>query len=78
MIEGLHANTVLSLGLDGALGLFFSIILQEFSHALVARLCDNPISGITLFIFGGVAEMQEGSPRAKSEFLMAIARPIVS
>jgi len=56
MIEGLHANTVSSLGLGGALGLFVSIILHEFSHALVARRYDGPISGITLFVFGGVAE----------------------
>jgi CBS domain-containing protein len=36
------------------------------------------IKGITLFIFGGVAEMQDEPSTPKSEFLMAIAGPIAS
>jgi len=37
-----------------------------------------PIRGITLFIFGGVAEMEEEPPGAKAEFSMAIAGPLMS
>ncbi|HKI98587.1 MAG TPA: site-2 protease family protein [bacterium] len=66
------------MGAAGALGLFVSIILHEFSHSLVARRYGLPIKGITLFIFGGVAEMEDEPPNAKSEFLMAIAGPIAS
>lgn len=78
VIEGIGTGTAVAMGIAGALGLFISIILHEFSHAIVARRYDIPIKGITLFIFGGVAEMEDEPPSAKSEFLMAIAGPIMS
>lgn len=78
MHEDLGNLTYWTMGIAGAAGLFLSIIFHEFSHALVARRYDIPIEGITLFIFGGVAEMtrEPGTPRA--EFRMAIAGPIAS
>jgi Zn-dependent protease len=36
------------------------------------------MKGITLFIFGGVAEMDEEPPSAKAEFMMAVAGPLSS
>jgi len=66
------------MGLAGAVGLFVSIIIHEFSHSLVARRHGLAIRGITLFIFGGVAEMTEEPETPKSEFFMAIAGPIAS
>ena len=66
------------MGVAGAIGLFASIILHEFSHAIVARQYDLAISGITLFIFGGVAEMTEEPKSPIAEFMMAIAGPIMS
>jgi len=78
VIEGIGTGMAVAMGIAGALGLFISIILHEFSHAIVARRYDIPIKGITLFIFGGVAEMEDEPPSAKSEFLMAIAGPIMS
>ncbi|MBC7103735.1 MAG: site-2 protease family protein [Parvibaculum sp.] len=75
---GLEPLTYWSMGIVGAAGLFLSIILHELSHSLVARRFDIPITGITLFIFGGVAHMAKEPPTARSEFLMAIAGPIAS
>ncbi len=66
------------MGAAGALGLFFSIVFHEFFHSLVARHYGLPMEGITLFIFGGVAEMSEEPENAKTEFLMAIAGPLSS
>lgn len=67
-----------SMAVVGALGLFFSIIFHELSHSLVSRRYAMPIRGITLFVFGGVAEMEEEPVSPKAEFLMAIAGPIAS
>jgi Zn-dependent protease len=66
------------MGIATAVGVFFSIVFHEFSHSIVARYYGMPIRGITLFIFGGVAEMEREPPDPKSEFLMAIAGPISS
>ena len=76
--KNLSTQTYWWMGIIGALGLFLSIIAHEFSHSLVARKYGIPMKGITLFIFGGVAEMDEEPPSAKAEFMMAIAGPLSS
>jgi len=78
LYHGLSAETYWVMGVIGALGLFLSVIFHEFCHSLVARHLGLPMKGITLFIFGGVAEMGDEPPSAKVEFLMAIAGPISS
>src|SRR5436190_7526494 len=78
LYPGLPVATYWSMGISGALGLFISIVLHELGHAVVAQRYGIPIRGITLFIFGGVAEMRDEPPSPKAEFLMAIAGPAVS
>jgi Zn-dependent protease/CBS domain-containing protein len=75
---GFSNQTYWWMGVVGALGLFMSIIFHEFCHSLVARQFGLPMKGITLFIFGGVAEMESEPQSPKAEFLMAIAGPISS
>jgi Zn-dependent protease/CBS domain-containing protein len=76
--RGLSAGDYWIMGAVSALALFASVVAHEFSHSLVARHYGLPMRGITLFIFGGVAEMGEEPRNAKTEFLMAIAGPICS
>jgi Zn-dependent protease/CBS domain-containing protein len=78
MYEDLSTSTYWAMSLVATLGLFFSIIFHEVSHSLMARRHQMPVKGITLFIFGGVAEMEDEPPDPKGEFLMAIAGPMAS
>lgn len=66
------------MGLITALAFFGCIVLHELGHALVARSRGMPISGITLFLFGGVSELGEEPRSPGTEFLMAVAGPLVS
>ena len=66
------------MGIAGALLLFASVLLHELAHAVVARGFGIEMRGITLFIFGGVAEMTDEPPSAQSEFQVAIAGPVAS
>jgi Zn-dependent protease/CBS domain-containing protein len=66
------------MGIIGAIGLFVSIILHEFSHSLMARKYGMPMKGITLFIFGGMAEMSDEPTSPKAEFMMAVVGPLSS
>src|SRR3984893_12307689 len=77
-LPGLLPGTYWWMGIAGALGLFGSVVVHEFSHSIVARSYGVPMKGITLFLFGGVAEMEEEPPDPKTEFMMAIAGPLAS
>jgi Zn-dependent protease/CBS domain-containing protein len=57
---------------------FSSIVAHELSHSLVARRFNMRVSSITLFLLGGVANLQEEPPSAKAEFYMAAAGPFMS
>lgn len=76
--KGLSTTVYWYMGAIGAVGLFLSIIFHEFWHSLVARRFGLPMKGITLFLFGGVAQMSNEPENAKTEFFMAVAGPIAS
>ncbi|MBW3609560.1 MAG: site-2 protease family protein [Actinobacteria bacterium] len=61
-----------------ALLFFGSIVLHELGHALQARRDDVEIEGITLWLFGGVAQFHNMYRTPDSEFRIAVAGPLVT
>jgi len=68
----------LTAGVITALLFFASIVFHEMSHSLVARAGGIKVDKVTLFLFGGVAQMEEDPSTPGREFLMAIAGPAAS
>ena len=77
-LPGLTEPRYWAMGGVAALLLFASVLLHELGHSLVALRYRIPIGQITLFIFGGVAQMRKEPPHPRAEFLIAIAGPLVS
>ncbi len=70
--------TMWILSLLTALLLFLSILIHEFSHSLVASRGGLPIKRITLFMFGGVAQMGHEVDEPSLELRMAAAGPLMT
>lgn len=66
------------MGAVTAVMLFVSVLLHELGHSVVALRYKIPVRSITLFIFGGVAQIGAEPPSAVAEFFIAIAGPLVS
>jgi Zn-dependent protease/CBS domain-containing protein len=65
-------------GSVAALLLFVSVAFHELSHSFVARRYRISIVSITIFIFGGVAQMKGEPPSPQAEFRIAVAGPLSS
>jgi Zn-dependent protease/predicted transcriptional regulator len=66
------------LGMVTALLFFASIVAHELSHAVVTRIEGGKVDRITLFIFGGVARIEDEPRSPLKELLMASAGPGMS
>ena len=67
-----------SAGLVIALLMFGSVLLHELGHSLVARSQGITVNSITLFLFGGIAAIEEESKTPAEALQVAIAGPSVS
>lgn len=65
-------------GLALALLLFASVLLHELGHSLVAQSQGIKVNSITLFLFGGIASIDQESRTPGKAFQVAIAGPAVS
>jgi Zn-dependent protease/predicted transcriptional regulator len=66
------------LGIITALFFFSSVIVHELAHSVVAVRNGIPVGRITLFLFGGVAEITREPSDPGTELRVAVAGPAVS
>ncbi len=78
LYAGWSTFTYWSVGLLAALLLFVSVLLHELAHSLVARMRGLPVKNITLFIFGGVSNIEQEPKSPSIEFWMSIVGPLMS
>ncbi|MBZ5614159.1 MAG: site-2 protease family protein [Acidobacteriia bacterium] len=57
---------------------FVALLMHELAHSLVAKAHGIRVQAITLFALGGISQIENDAPDARTEFWMAIAGPITS
>ena len=57
---------------------FFSVLVHELSHSLVAIRRGIAVKGITLFVLGGVSQIAREAQRPSTEFMVAVVGPFSS
>ena len=75
---GEGGTTPFLFGVLSAIGFFGSILLHEFGHAVAARRNGIGITGIQLWIFGGMARMDREADTPGTELKVALAGPAVT
>src|SRR5215211_6376659 len=75
---GTSDTTAFGVAVVAAVLFFGSILLHELGHAVAARREGIGVTGIDLFLFGGVMKMSRDTDSPGSEFRVAVAGPLVT
>jgi len=78
VVQGLSVGMYWAMGAASALLLYGCILLHELGHSFVARGQGMPVACITLFLFGGVAQVAGEAKRPSADLAVAVAGPLVS
>ncbi len=62
----------------GAVGLFASVLIHELGHSFTAQARGIKVSSISLFIFGGVANIASEPETPRDEFWITVFGPLTS
>ncbi|MEP7060190.1 MAG: site-2 protease family protein [Actinomycetota bacterium] len=77
-VPGLPFAERLLMGVASAIAFFGCLVTHELAHSVVARRFGVRVRGITLFMLGGVAEIEGEIPAPAQEFAVALAGPATS
>ena len=78
LAPGHSTGTYWAVAAAGAILFYVSLLAHELSHAIVARRCGVKVAGITLWLFGGVSQLEGEPPSARAEALIAGVGPLTS
>ncbi|MFZ3085789.1 MAG: M50 family metallopeptidase, partial [Candidatus Hydromicrobium sp.] len=78
VLPGLNKGLLALITVITVIFIFISVLIHEMSHSLVARRKGTSVEKITLFLFGGMAQIEKEPETPNSELIMAIAGPAAS
>lgn len=78
LVPGLSDATYLVMAIATTFGFFAALVVHELAHSIVSQRFGLPVTAITLFIFGGIAELSEDPRSPGSEFWIAVAGPLAT
>jgi Zn-dependent protease/CBS domain-containing protein len=77
-VKGQSTLAYWATGVIGAIAFYVGLLAHELAHALTARRSGVKVSGITLWLFGGVSRLDGEPPNARSEALITAVGPLTS
>lgn len=78
MLPGVSATLAYAVAFVFAVLLYLSVLLHELAHCVVAKMYGLPVRKITLYLLGGVSEIEKEPQTPGREFLVAAAGPLLS